>query len=142
MRPRPRRSCAASLWVTDDLLSRLGRSVPGLGAVQMLRGRGSARVESELGAARRAAEAAGVRGTPSSQAGPTGGRLEPLPISYDAVVLGSAVYAGRWLEPARRIVEEHGDELIALPTWADEIADALQAGEGPAQPSSRPSASA
>jgi len=36
---------------------------------------------------------------------------------YDAVVLGSAVYAGKWLEPARRLVEEHGDELAARPTW-------------------------
>ncbi len=36
---------------------------------------------------------------------------------YEAVVLGSAVYMGSWLEPARRFVEEHGDELAALPTW-------------------------
>lgn len=36
---------------------------------------------------------------------------------YEAVVLGSAVYAGHWLEAARRFVEEHGDELAAQPTW-------------------------
>jgi menaquinone-dependent protoporphyrinogen oxidase len=36
---------------------------------------------------------------------------------YDAVVLGSAVYVGRWLEPARALVDEHGDELAARPTW-------------------------
>jgi menaquinone-dependent protoporphyrinogen oxidase len=36
---------------------------------------------------------------------------------YDAVVLGSAVYVGKWLEPARRFVERHRDELAARPTW-------------------------
>lgn len=37
--------------------------------------------------------------------------------AYAAVVLGSAVYAGHWLEPARRFVEEHGDELVDRPNW-------------------------
>lgn len=36
---------------------------------------------------------------------------------YGAVVLGSAVYVGQWLEPARRFVDEHADELAARPTW-------------------------
>ena len=36
---------------------------------------------------------------------------------YDAVVLGSAVYMGRWLEPARRFATEHAEELAARPTW-------------------------
>ena len=36
---------------------------------------------------------------------------------YEAVVLGSAIYMGTWLEPARTFVEEHGDELAARPTW-------------------------
>ncbi len=36
---------------------------------------------------------------------------------YDAVVIGSGVYAGHWLEPARRLVEEHRDELSRVPTW-------------------------
>jgi menaquinone-dependent protoporphyrinogen oxidase len=35
----------------------------------------------------------------------------------EAFVLGSAVYAGHWLEPARRFVEAHGDELAERPTW-------------------------
>jgi menaquinone-dependent protoporphyrinogen oxidase len=39
--------------------------------------------------------------------------LEP----YHAVVLGSAVYFGKWLEPARNFVEAHADELAARPTW-------------------------
>jgi menaquinone-dependent protoporphyrinogen oxidase len=36
---------------------------------------------------------------------------------YDAVVLGSAVYVGKWLEPARRFVDAHAVELAARPTW-------------------------
>jgi menaquinone-dependent protoporphyrinogen oxidase len=36
---------------------------------------------------------------------------------YDAVVLGSAVYMGHWLEPARRLVDKHGAALAARPTW-------------------------
>ena len=36
---------------------------------------------------------------------------------YDAVVLGSAVYAGHWLEPARELVERHAAALAGLPVW-------------------------
>lgn len=36
---------------------------------------------------------------------------------YEGVVLGSAVYAGRWLEPARTFAEERGGELASRPTW-------------------------
>jgi menaquinone-dependent protoporphyrinogen oxidase len=36
---------------------------------------------------------------------------------YDAVVLGSAVYAGRWLEPAKTFVERLGPELVSRPVW-------------------------
>lgn len=36
---------------------------------------------------------------------------------YEAVVLGSAIYAGRWLEPARRFTERHQAELRSLPVW-------------------------
>jgi len=35
----------------------------------------------------------------------------------DAVVVGSAVYAGRWLSPARSFVRSHLDELRRLPVW-------------------------
>jgi menaquinone-dependent protoporphyrinogen oxidase len=35
----------------------------------------------------------------------------------DAVVLGSAIYGGRWLEPARKLVDERAEELVRLPTW-------------------------
>lgn len=36
---------------------------------------------------------------------------------YDAVVLGSAVYVGQWLEPARAFVDGHADELAERRTW-------------------------
>jgi menaquinone-dependent protoporphyrinogen oxidase len=36
---------------------------------------------------------------------------------YNAIVLGSAVYAGQWLEPARTFVETHAEELAGMPTW-------------------------
>ena len=36
---------------------------------------------------------------------------------YDSVVLGSGVYAGHWLGPARRFVDEHASELVSRPTW-------------------------
>ena len=37
--------------------------------------------------------------------------------SYDAVVLGSAVFVGHWLEPARKLVERERDELRQRPVW-------------------------
>jgi menaquinone-dependent protoporphyrinogen oxidase len=36
---------------------------------------------------------------------------------YDAVVLGSAVYAGRWQKSARELAETHGDFLVKRPVW-------------------------
>lgn len=36
---------------------------------------------------------------------------------YDAVVLGSAVYAGHWLKPARELAERHADALAERPAW-------------------------
>jgi menaquinone-dependent protoporphyrinogen oxidase len=47
--------------------------------------------------------------------------LEPGAVStmdgYDAVVLGSAVYGGRWLEPARQFIARWGFELRRRPVW-------------------------
>jgi menaquinone-dependent protoporphyrinogen oxidase len=36
---------------------------------------------------------------------------------YDAVVVGSAVYAGHWLKPARELVERHAATLAGRPVW-------------------------
>ena len=37
--------------------------------------------------------------------------------AYDAVVIGSGVYAGHWLEPARRLVDHHAAALAQRPVW-------------------------
>lgn len=36
---------------------------------------------------------------------------------YDAVVLGSAVYMGRWLGEARRFAQLHASALCVMPVW-------------------------
>jgi menaquinone-dependent protoporphyrinogen oxidase len=36
---------------------------------------------------------------------------------FDAFVLGSAVYAGRWMGEARRFVDRHAEALTSHPTW-------------------------
>jgi len=36
---------------------------------------------------------------------------------YDAVVLGSAVYAGHWLDPALRLAERNAAGLAGRPVW-------------------------
>jgi menaquinone-dependent protoporphyrinogen oxidase len=49
---------------------------------------------------------------------------------YDAVVLGSAIYMGRWLGEARRFAQIHASELAAMPVWLFS--------SGPLGPPSRP----
>jgi len=41
----------------------------------------------------------------------------PPPTGFDAVVVGSAVYAGRWREPARDWVSAHAAALRERPVW-------------------------
>ncbi len=41
----------------------------------------------------------------------------PDPAQYDAVVLGSAVYLGRWLPPAAEYAERNRATLAARPAW-------------------------
>jgi menaquinone-dependent protoporphyrinogen oxidase len=36
---------------------------------------------------------------------------------YDAVVLGSGIYAGQWLKPATEFVERHRAALLERPVW-------------------------
>ena len=47
--------------------------------------------------------------------------LEPELIAdlggYDAVVIGSGVYAGRWLKPARKFVDRFEGQLQRMPVW-------------------------
>lgn len=41
---------------------------------------------------------------------------------YDAVVLGSAVYTGHWLEPAKSLVNGAGDAFAVRPVWRSRAA--------------------
>jgi menaquinone-dependent protoporphyrinogen oxidase len=41
----------------------------------------------------------------------------PDPAAFDAVVLGSAVYAGRWLDQAREYAAHHAAALRLRPVW-------------------------
>lgn len=36
---------------------------------------------------------------------------------YDAVIIGSGVYVGHWMDAARDLVERHGAELAQRPVW-------------------------
>jgi len=56
--------------------------------------------------------------------GVPGAAVDVLPVErvssleeYDAVVLGSGVHLGRWLEAARRLAGSHADGLRARPVW-------------------------
>jgi protein-disulfide isomerase len=63
-------------WVTDELVAGIAKGVPGLEPEALLRARWEGSLDAELRRFAKAAEAAGVRGTPAFQLGPTGGRLE------------------------------------------------------------------
>jgi len=55
-------------------------------------------------------------------------------VDYDAVVLGSAVYAGRWQKSARELAETHGDFLVKRPVWlfsSGPVGDPLKPDEDP-----------
>ena len=54
---------------------------------------------------------------------------------YDAVILGSAVYAGRWMDAARRFSEHHHAALRRRPVWlfsSGPIGEPLEPKEEPA----------
>ena len=42
---------------------------------------------------------------------------DPGPDSYDAAVIGSAVYMGRWRPEARRLIKRRARELSQRPLW-------------------------
>jgi menaquinone-dependent protoporphyrinogen oxidase len=57
------------------------------------------------------------------------------PAGYGAVVLGSAVYYGRWLAPARAFAEKHAAALADLPVWlfsSGPVGGAPKPDDGPA----------
>ncbi len=79
-------------WVTESLLQSVGTATPGLDVEQMLSDRGSADVDREVEVARRAAQAAGVPGTPYFQLGRTGGTLRHLDLKeLDAAPFRAAI---------------------------------------------------
>lgn len=47
----------------------------------------------------------------------TAAEQRPDPGAFDAVVLGSAVYAGRWLDAAREYASGHAAALRSRPVW-------------------------
>jgi protein-disulfide isomerase len=68
-------------WITDDLLRRVGNSVPGLDTGRMMADRQSSDVDGALAASAQQATNARVRATPTFFAGRTGGTLQQLPIT-------------------------------------------------------------
>src|SRR5688572_25527148 len=42
---------------------------------------------------------------------------QPDPAPFDAVLVGSAVYAGRWLDPAVQYATQHAGVLRGKPVW-------------------------
>ena len=67
---------------------------------------------------------------------------DPDPAGFDAFVVGSGVYLGKWLKEGVTFVEQHRTELAAKPVWlfssgpvaevSDDPAVALEAALGPA----------
>lgn len=56
------------------------------------------------------------------------------PAEYDAVVLGSAVYTGHWLEAATRFVDHHAAVLRTMPVWlfsSGPVGEPLRPAEAP-----------
>jgi len=64
---------------------------------------------------------------------------------YDAVVLGSAVYAGQWLAPAKDFVRAHAAEMATRPVWlfsSGPIGDPPKPGDDPVDAAAMVSATA
>ena len=68
-------------WVTDGLLRQVGDSIPGLDTDKMMADRSSPDVEAAVAASSQQATSARVNQTPTFFAGPTGGRLQHIPIT-------------------------------------------------------------
>jgi protein-disulfide isomerase len=68
-------------WITDALLRQIGDSIPGFDTEKMMVDRSSSAVEAALAASSQQASNAHVNQTPTFFAGPTGGRLQQIPVS-------------------------------------------------------------
>ncbi len=73
---------------------------------------------SKHGATREIAE---VMATSLRDAGVAADAIPPDEVAdprpYDAVILGSAIYAGRWMPAARRFSQRHRTALMDRPVW-------------------------
>lgn len=73
---------------------------------------------SRLGSTREIAERITTRlGTQGIDATISSAEAAPDVSSFDAVLIGSAVYAGHWLDSARQFVEANETSLSSLPVW-------------------------
>jgi menaquinone-dependent protoporphyrinogen oxidase len=55
---------------------------------------------------------------------------------YDGVVIGSAVYAGRWLDPARDLIRREAEALSTRPVWlfsSGPLGDSPKPGDAPGE---------
>ena len=68
-------------WITDDLLRRIGDSIPGFDTQKMMADRQSAEVQAALSAAEQQATNGRVDRTPTFFAGRTGGTLQQVPLT-------------------------------------------------------------
>ncbi|HZO63251.1 MAG TPA: thioredoxin domain-containing protein [Gaiellaceae bacterium] len=68
-------------WISDELLRRIGASIPRFDTAKMIADLHSAEVDAALAASEQQATNAQVRATPTFFAGTTGGTLQQLPIT-------------------------------------------------------------
>ena len=68
-------------WITDDLLRRIGGSIPGFDTARMMADRQSSDVGNALAASAQQATNGRVDRTPTFFAGPTGGTLQQVPLT-------------------------------------------------------------
>jgi protein-disulfide isomerase len=68
-------------WITDDLLRRIGDSIPGLDTQKMLADRQSSEVDAALAASAQQATNGRVDRTPTFFAGRSGGTLQQIPLT-------------------------------------------------------------
>jgi 2-hydroxychromene-2-carboxylate isomerase len=81
-------------WVSDPLITEVVAGVPGLDGATLLEARSGHALVQRIEHAAHLAQEAGVRGTPTFQVGPTGGRLDLVDVSsLDASGLIPAIEA-------------------------------------------------
>jgi protein-disulfide isomerase len=68
-------------WITDDLLRRIGSSIPGFDTARMMADRQGSDVTGALAASAQQATNGRVNRTPTFFAGPTGGTLQQVPLT-------------------------------------------------------------